>query len=341
MNAKNILELVRHMGINDLANIARSALIYGLEPDRVFSNPFFAQIEPTTKCNLSCEICLNPRLTKKEDLSFDGFRMILGKLPHLRKISLVGRGEPLLNGDIFNMVRFAKSKRMLVGFATNGTIINRSIINEIVSSGVDWVNISIDSASKDKLETMRAGLNYKILLDNIKNLSESTNGSSRPRVAIWTVLTDKNIDELEAIVLLTKKMNIKNLCFQGMHFWGKRSSDRKRIDPSLLSTRLREARAVARKNHINFSYYNMPINGNSRACKRPWLSYYISVDGYITPCCLHGADPRNMNFGNIFAESFEAIWNNEKYRNFRKALKASSAPPLCVNCSSYNRCIKI
>jgi len=43
-------------------------------------------------------------------------------------------------------------------------------------------------------------------------------------------------------------------------------------------------------------------------------------------------DPDVINFGNIFQESFEKIWNGEKYQNFRKTIIKNLANQICDNC---------
>ncbi|HEB41896.1 MAG TPA: hypothetical protein ENI08_02670 [Candidatus Dependentiae bacterium] len=45
-------------------------------------------------------------------------------------------------------------------------------------------------------------------------------------------------------------------------------------------------------------------------------SCFITVDGYVTPCCVR-PDPMVFNFGNIFQKSFREIWNSNKYKKFR------------------------
>ena len=112
-----------------------------MEPANVGSRPIFVQIEPTIDCNLRCTTCINPTLKRDtRTLSLSKFKEIIGQLPYVQKISLVGAGEPLLNPELFNIIDYAKSKGLTIGFATNATLINNTIAHRIIDSGLDWLN---------------------------------------------------------------------------------------------------------------------------------------------------------------------------------------------------------
>ena len=98
---------------------------------------------------------------------------------------------------------------------------------------------------------------------------------------------------------------------------------------------------LAKKEGIDFDYWNIPDKGSRRVCKWPWKACYITVEGYITPCCIHGTNPKVINFGNIFEQGFENIWNCPEYMEFRRRLKSENPPEICIDCPSYYRKIKV
>ena len=59
-------------------------------------------------------------------------------------VLILSGGEPLLRPDIYDISRRARDKGFYVGLSTNGTLINESNIDQIVSIGYDYVGISID-----------------------------------------------------------------------------------------------------------------------------------------------------------------------------------------------------
>ena len=57
----------------------------------------------------------------------------------------------------------------------------------------------------------------------------------------------------------------------------------------------------------------------------------IHVNGDVVPCC---RDPKGEHvLGNIFEESWQTIWNNEKYQKLRQVVATNSnRNPLCALC---------
>ncbi len=75
-------------------------------------------------------------------LSLEKLKFIMKQFPYLRKISLVGVGEPLLNPELFEIIRWAKKERILIGFATNGMLLTKKNIENINCIQNDAENLS-------------------------------------------------------------------------------------------------------------------------------------------------------------------------------------------------------
>jgi radical SAM protein with 4Fe4S-binding SPASM domain len=172
-------------------------------------------------------------------------------------------------------------------------------------------------------------------------------GIKKPDVSIWFLALRSNLGELLDILSLTGKLGVKNFYLQTSHSWGnplwKEKVAEEQVNNNFVQIKQVFSRAanLAKKRQIRFEYVNVPDKSKSRVCQWPWRSCYITVDGYITPCCLQGADPKIVNFGNVFKEDFEDIWNNVKYQNFRKKLKSNIIPSICLDCPSYYSKVKI
>ena len=322
-------------------NLIRTARTIFSEPLYTASFPIYIQIEPATICNLKCKMCIAPYWEKREPyLSLEKFKIITEQFPYLRKISLVGAGEPLLNPDIFEIIRWAKSRKILIGFATNGMLLTKRNIGNILNSGTDWLNISVDGATKETHERIRQGGDFDLVINNIKELVEAKK-DNKTDISLWFLGMRDNIEELPQMVKLASGLGIKKLNMQTVHYWGRQDwklrLDGQRLDDGLVKLKsiILEAITTAKKYNILFNYVNTPFNKSKRVCKWPWKSCYITVEGFVTPCCLHGSDPNNINFGNIFIDDFRDIWNNRAYQEFRKMLKSDKPPSLCVGCTGY------
>lgn len=322
-----------------LLNMVRNAFGVIFEPISPGYSPMFLVIEPTNRCNLKCATCINSQIgSGRVDLGLGEFKKIISNFPYLKKISLVGLGEPLLNPFLFEMIGYAKSNNIEIGFTTNGTILDRTKAEALIESGADWVSFSIDSPIKETYERIRLGANFERTVENIKYFV--SRAKDRIRTNILVVVTRQNLMELPRFFPLLNDIGINKLDLQATHFWGNQDFKDK-MDASTgfdtdsllkLSSIMREARRFS----IDCAFMNMPDMEKGRGCKWPWRASYISASGQVTPCCLGGADTRNINFGNIFKiGSFLEIWRGAAYTSFRKSLKSSTPPPICRTCPSY------
>lgn len=352
MNIAEALELslsvIKRNKIIGLNNSLKAAWELKKEPLKMRSYPLIVQIEPTTFCNLRCKMCINaaPRAQSKH-LTLDEFIRIIDCMPFLRKISLVGAGEPLLNPELFDIISYAKSRDILIGFTTNGMLLDERAGRKIIGERVDWLNISIDSADKVEFEAIRHGADFDLIVNNIIGFVKMKRLNSKPKLALWYVLMKSNLGGLGRIVAFAKKAGIDSLNLQLQHSWGDSSAKDSISWQNLkhlygeFKCALVQARKYSLSEGINFNFVNVPDIYSKRACKWPWRSCYITAGGMITPCCLHGSNPENLNFGNIFENGFMGIWNSPQYRSFRRQLKSRDMPHLCVNCPGYYEKIRV
>jgi radical SAM protein with 4Fe4S-binding SPASM domain len=348
--AKFLFRLLTQNGIEGVRNLFCNAISILVEPEFVSSGPLIIQVEPTINCNLQCKMCFSPFLKRAErDLTLDNFKRILNELPSVRKISLVGTGEPLLNPNLFDIISYAKSKRIDIGFATNATLLNSVVANEILARGIDWLNISLDAATKEAYERIRIRADFNQVLANVREFMDARARfrGKKPEVSVWSLLMKSNIKELPEFISLVHSLGVDRIYVQTIHYWGSREWKNKMLHEEITGQTkeirkvLKGAFLLCKKNRMHFNYVNVPDIKGERGCKWPWRSCYITTDGYVTPCCMHGSNPTNIHFGNIFKQSFNDIWNNQAYRSFRKAFKSNNMPPVCLDCTSYYKKIKL
>ena len=335
---KLIGDILKQRGLRGSFDILKNMATLVSEPEIVRSRPLIIQVEPTINCNLKCSGCVSPLMKiQKKALSLGEFKHILTQFPSVQKISLVGAGEPLMNPELFDIIDFAKKSGKAVGFATNATLMNKKVSEMIVSSKTDWLNISLDGATKETYEKIRIGSDFGEVIKNVKTLVKSLGRQKKPEVSIWFLTMRDNIIELPGLIELAKQLGIQNVCVQSTHYWG-RGDIKQRIlqervvanDTVRIKHTLNAAAIIAKKYHIGFSYVNIPDKNSERACQWPWRSCYITVEGYVTPCCLHGASPELINFGNIFTEDFEKIWNNS-------SIVSSPSPTMPISISDVRQ----
>ena len=123
--------------------------------DRYGRNIDYLRISVTDRCNLRCKYCMPesiPTVPMSEILTFEEIRTVAEEAAALgfKHIKLTG-GEPLVRKGIQDLVRMLKSVPGIekVTLTTNGVILG-VMLPELLSAGLDAVNISLDTLDPDR-----------------------------------------------------------------------------------------------------------------------------------------------------------------------------------------------
>ena len=119
---------------------ARGAVVNG-GPKVVF-------IEVTNRCNLLCETCPRTYFQREplKSLSISEFIGIAEQFPQMQRALLHGIGEPLLNKDLPEIIKYLKGMDVEVIINSNGTLLTPQWQVKIIESGLDQYRCSIDGA---------------------------------------------------------------------------------------------------------------------------------------------------------------------------------------------------
>ena len=300
------------------------------------NKPVIAQIEPTSECNLKCEMCIRDKIgVPIGSMSFENFKIVLDKLDSLFKIHFSGQGEVFLNPEWFEMIKYANSRGATVFFTTNGTLLTKSVIEKICELDIGEIGISIDSVSKEKYEKIRKNANFEKVLENVFNLVKELKKSGKKTiVSTSAVIMKDNIKEIPEFVGLANRLGIKKVGFQSMlgkldytDKYDKNVREQTEIDYKELKNKIKEAKKIAENNGITLIF----DEEKSPGCIWPWRSIYITWEGFVTPCCKI-LNYRKPYFGNILNDDFWKIWNGKMYQAYRKLLKKRLPPIGCRGC---------
>lgn len=308
--------LRRTIGMIPHAVIAVKNSIYG---NTTAPKPIFMQIEPSNYCNQKCIYC--PRQGALTDinnanLSLDEFKQIIGKLPAVKGIMLSGIGEPLLNKDLFEMIRYAKSRGIKMQTTTNMTLITPEVAHEIVKSGLDELFVSMDSAIPEIYQKLRC-MPIEAALKGLKNLTEARKElgvlNKKPKILINAVFNDatKDLDNTKKLIDLAKEHHLI-LRMKSLRNWGKGTegffTDAK---PAI-----EEIKKYAKENGVDVKF-NIKGREGKPYCYVLWFSAFINAKGDLYPCFENTREPR---LGSVLHDDFESMWNGPEFRKFREGL---------------------
>jgi MoaA/NifB/PqqE/SkfB family radical SAM enzyme len=129
------------MKIEELRSIAKIFI----DAFRFKDIPLLAHLVITRRCNLSCTYCIE--FDKVSDpVSFDVLMRRVEALAKLKtKIITVTGGEPLLHPDVFEIIEHIRSRGFVTTLITNGILLTREKIERLNDSGLQELQMSIDS----------------------------------------------------------------------------------------------------------------------------------------------------------------------------------------------------
>jgi len=321
-----------------LKNVSRFFSSNSNKPLIINNKPVTAQIEPTSVCNLKCEMCVREKIgVPIGTMKFEDFKKILDKLDCLFKIHLSGQGEPFLNPDIFKMIRYANKRGILVNTTTNGSVLTKKIIDEICGVEIGEISISLDSTNKETYEKIRKGANFEKVTENVKNLTSELKRRKRGTIVSFAiVILKENFEEIPDFAKLAYKAGVKKIIFQTVQNkvdyvdkYNKKIKTQTVADfIEKIKSKIEEAKELGKKYKILVVFDEGKAGGG---CIWPWRGIYITWNGYVTPCCKI-LDYRKPIMGNILQEDFWKIWNGKNYRMFRELLKKRMPPAPCRGC---------
>lgn len=304
-----------------------------------YTFPLRAQIENSTVCNLSCQMCpLTGMKRKRGFMTFEQFRKIYDVL-HPPFLNLTGYGESFLNKDIFKMVSYAKRHGSFVKFDSNGTLLTSAAIDQVFKSKLDLISFSLDGVTKKTYEKIRVGSNFEKVVAGITSLVDERNKRKSPlQVHLAMVVQIDNVNELMDFIEFGEKIGVDKVNPTPVVEYDLPSNKK-----FLLDKYKKELSEVVEEYLLNKDKDKVavdidPIVGfikearKAKVCMIPWYSTYISWEGDVYPCCYYYDG--QIKFGNIYQDSFERIWNNSHYQKFRETLRDKrNNLPICKACS--------
>jgi len=289
--------------------------------DRPKALPKVIMIEPTNACNLKCAMCyVQQNIKANHYLGLSAFKAIIEQFPEIRELIFCGIGEPLLNKDIFAMIEVAKKRGIgFINLVTNGKLLDKEMAFKIISSGINRIQISVQSFNPKAFSEIRneEESNLERLKLDIKELiKQKKELNSGIKICCNAVITKFNYDDISAFIKEAKELGADRVEFIQMTTASGNLMDLNAPLASMADI-CKKARSLAQMLNIEIGF----LNGNEYGrCYQLWDFMMIHADGEISPC--NGIFPtENIGVGNIFNDPIEKIWNSKRYQGLRRGVK--------------------
>ncbi len=325
------------------------------------SLPKSLYIEPTNRCNSLCTTC--PRtffpMEAPADMSFERFKAIVDQFPVLERVVLHGLGEPMLNHDLPEMIRYLKARpeKTYVIFNSNSLSMTQRRAEELVESGLDEYRASLDGATHETYLAVRGVNALPKVIRNLRLLvaTRQRMRSATPHISSWFIAMRENLHELLDVIRLSHEVGIDDFYMQRFVYFGtglgveeQSLYHRLKRDESTL---VEQAETICEELGMRFSAAgaSTPVEMMSSEvqsshpwseCRRPTTLSYITANGNVLSCCFvpfvshNYAQTGQYILGNAFEQPFTEIWSGAAYNEFRRRILTDQPNDCCRGCGS-------
>ncbi len=284
---------------------------------RLAGYPLSLTFEATNVCNLRCPYCFTGAgevARERSMMPMELYRRLLDELgDHALQMDFYNWGEPLLNKNIYEMIRLASDKGVSTIVSTNFSLpFDRERAEALVASGLHAIGAGIDGARQESLERYRVGADFEKIIQNMRLLVDAKRalGSDTPLICWAFHVFEHNRHEVEEARSMARDLGVE---FEATKGW------------------------VAGKEWDSGSEFRFPPGTapGPQRCKYLWSYAIVNNDGRVAPCA--ASFYQEDDFGSLEDASFRAVWNNRRFREARRLFRLrSGAGPgarlICYGC---------
>lgn len=308
---------------------------------RQVCGPILATFFLTYRCNHLCRMCGFPdRVSGKSELSTGEVIKLLTEFADsgVMGVGFTG-GEPLIRKDLFDILEASVALGLHTHLNTNGTKISEETAARLVSTGLDSINISLDSPRVDEHDGIRGGKGFfESTLAGLRRLLDAAgeSGKSSPVINLVMVVGDYNHDSAIGMVDLAEDTGVDGLGFMPCHTFSSNGNEKHSIkmvrskhNNSKLSEILKtvdmlldekKKRGILDNSETYIKLFRNFFQGESLPfrCYAGFQSVVVDPYGDYYPCipwCEMGLKVAEKKDGN-----FHEIWFGDTYRDIRKKM---------------------
>ena len=294
------------------------------------------QIEITTWCNLKCAECsrtvalADGRWANKHMALDDYARIIAHSLPATALV-LQGVGEPTLHPQLIEMVGLGARAQKFDAITFNSNALGPGVdyYARAKAAGLTHISVSVDSFDQAIADTCRYGTKVRKLAERVAGLK-----GLFPDLVVSIVASRLNLDDVPPTIARLAELGVTQIEIQPLINYQAPAAGA--ADNSLTGAdlaRLKGLLAICRRDHPAVQIFQAGSLGDappSARCSRPFRSPYVTIDGFLTPCCT-SFDPAVLGHTSVVAQPMVDAWRRPAVQAWLAAYVATD-PAICVGC---------
>jgi MoaA/NifB/PqqE/SkfB family radical SAM enzyme len=327
-----------------LATAAKTAAVpISRRLGRPLLGPVMAMLVPTYRCNNACFMCdlPKPHLYKRRGPREFGTEELNAVIDDMAAIGVAGLtftgGEATLRDDCFLLLAHARERGLYTHLNTNGydLLARRDRVDELLASGVQGLNISLDGATAETHNRLRNAPHGFERIEQVTEAILARRRGSTPSVTYTFVLGPDNCHEVPAFVALARRRGATSVSFIPLTacYDGARShtaDDLRAMDAAVAWLRAEKARARDPEFIDNSDAYLALFPRAFRGTPSPlrchvgYFNVIVDCYGNVYPCAFHYELHRPS--GSILDAPLRELWYTAAYQQRREQLTA------CTEC---------
>ncbi len=305
--------------------------------------PIYIEASPSGGCNHRCVYCgLDFMGYKPAFYDAEKFGTVLTELGRLgvKSIMYAGEGEPFLNRQFPQILANTRNAGIDAAITTNAVLFKEEYTEEVLAN-TQWIKVSINAGTAKTYAAIH-GTNESDFAKVIKNMTHAADvkkkGGYKCALGMQMLLLPENSSEVCTLAEIARNAGMEYLVIkpysQHPQSITTKYSDINYKDYYSLADELQkyntpDFKCIFRLNTMK--KWDAGEKPYERCCALPFWSY-IDSEGNVWGCSMYMKDQKFL-YGNIFEQSFEAIWNGKRRRESLEYVAKELDPCNCrTNC---------
>ena len=165
----------------------------------------------TSRCNLKCLHCYSsskPDGHSDELTTAEAMKMLAGLTEANCPVVLFSGGEPLLRGDIIELLAEAGRIGLRTVISTNGTLIDSDMAEKLAEVGLNYAGISLDGSEQFHDKFRQVTGSFKAALRGIQSCKKAG-----IKTGLRFTITKANADQVPIIFDIAASTGVTRVCF--------------------------------------------------------------------------------------------------------------------------------
>ena len=190
--------------------------------------PFALAVDVTERCNLNCLHCRrhspqaagSPGGPGGADFALGRFLELCREAKEwgVRKMILIGEGEPLLHPGLVEMIAAAKAAGCQVVMLTNGTLLDPRLAAEFIRAGLDELRVSLWASNAEEYGALNPGVRPEMFhraLEGVRSVAAARRQrqSALPWIVVHRPIDPRFMRRIEGTVNLARQLGADAVSF--------------------------------------------------------------------------------------------------------------------------------